>query len=77
MRILIVEDDEVGRAEPRAHAEVRALPLNSPEPLRSIEMLAKRFDPEVLVGAGTVRRTSIGCARPAGGSSSCHMATPP
>ncbi len=37
-------------------AGFRALevPLNSPEPLASIERLAKQFDAEALVGAGTV-----------------------
>lgn len=30
------------------------VPLNSPEPLRSIELLAKRFGERMLVGAGTV-----------------------
>lgn len=30
------------------------IPLNSPQPLRSIEKLAQRFGQEVLVGAGTV-----------------------
>jgi 2-dehydro-3-deoxyphosphogalactonate aldolase len=37
-------------------AGIRALevPLNSPEPFRSIELLAKRFGAEALTGAGTV-----------------------
>ena len=30
------------------------VPLNSPEPLRSIEILAKSLPPNILVGAGTV-----------------------
>ena len=30
------------------------VPLNSPDPLRSIELLAKRFGERALVGAGTV-----------------------
>jgi 2-dehydro-3-deoxyphosphogalactonate aldolase len=30
------------------------VPLNSPQPLDSIALLAKRYGPEVLVGAGTV-----------------------
>lgn len=30
------------------------VPLNSPEALQSIKMLAKRFDEQILVGAGTV-----------------------
>jgi 2-dehydro-3-deoxyphosphogalactonate aldolase len=37
-------------------AGIRAIevPLNSPEPFRSIELLAKRFGAEALTGAGTV-----------------------
>jgi len=37
-------------------AGIRAIevPLNSPEPFRSIEILAKRFGAEALTGAGTV-----------------------
>ena len=30
------------------------VPLNSPEPLRSIELLAQRFGEQALIGAGTV-----------------------
>lgn len=33
------------------------VPLNSPEPLVSIEKLSRRFSPDVLVGAGTVLST--------------------
>jgi 2-dehydro-3-deoxyphosphogalactonate aldolase len=32
------------------------IPLNSPQPLRSIEILARRFGDRALVGAGTVTR---------------------
>ncbi len=37
-------------------AGIRAIevPLNSPEPFKSIELLARRFDGEALTGAGTV-----------------------
>nr|WP_210331107.1 2-dehydro-3-deoxy-6-phosphogalactonate aldolase [Microvirga terrestris] len=47
-------------AEPVGHALVEAgfriieVPLNSPEPFRSIEILAKTMPRSVLVGAGTV-----------------------
>ena len=34
------------------------VPLNSPEPLESIELLAKRFGDNMLIGAGTVTKTS-------------------
>lgn len=48
------------RAEATGHALVQAgfrtieVPLNSPEPLRSIETLARAMPQNVLVGAGTV-----------------------
>jgi 2-dehydro-3-deoxyphosphogalactonate aldolase len=47
-------------AEPIAEALIEAgwriieVPLNSPEPLKSIEMLQKRFGDQALIGAGTV-----------------------
>lgn len=49
-------DDAVAIGEALVEGGFRIIevPLNSPEPLRSIEVLAKRFGPEVLVGAGTV-----------------------
>ena len=44
------------------------VPLNSPDPLRSIELLAKRFGDSMLVGAGTVLTTSdVAHVRDAGG----------
>jgi 2-dehydro-3-deoxyphosphogalactonate aldolase len=43
------------------------VPLNSPEPLRSIETLARRF-PDAVVGAGTVRtRDEVRAVHDAGG----------
>src|SRR5207253_3998661 len=42
------------------------VPLNSPEPLRSIEMLARAL-PEALVGAGTVLTPADACAVHAAG----------
>ena len=49
-------DEVVGIGEALAEAGVRIIevPLNSPDPLTSIEALAKRFGDAVLVGAGTV-----------------------
>ena len=44
----------IGEAIFEAGIRIIEVPLNSPEPLKSIETLSKRFDDEVLVGAGTV-----------------------
>ena len=52
-----VKPDEVlaiGEALVEAGIEIIEVPLNSPDPLVSIEALAKRFGEKVLVGAGTV-----------------------
>ena len=44
------------------------VPLNSPEPLKSIELLAKKFGDKMLVGAGTVLDLAeVGRVRDAGG----------
>jgi 2-dehydro-3-deoxyphosphogalactonate aldolase len=48
------EADGVGDALWSAGWRLFEVPLNSPQPLRSIETLARRF-PEAVVGAGTVR----------------------
>jgi 2-dehydro-3-deoxyphosphogalactonate aldolase len=48
------EAPAVGQALWDAGWRLMEVPLNSPEPLRSIELLARRF-PDALVGAGTVR----------------------
>ena len=48
------EVDAVGDALWQAGFRLLEVPLNSPQPLRSIERLARRF-PQALVGAGTVR----------------------
>lgn len=48
------EAPAVGQALWDAGWRLLEVPLNSPEPLRSIELLARRF-PDALVGAGTVR----------------------
>lgn len=44
----------VGEALAGAGIRIIEVPLNSPEPLRSIEALAARFGADALVGAGTV-----------------------
>lgn len=52
-----VKPDEVvaiGEALVDAGIAIIEVPLNSPDPLRSIEALAKRFGDTVLIGAGTV-----------------------
>ena len=48
------EAEAVGDALVAAGWRLLEVPLNSPQPLRSIELLARRF-PQALVGAGTVR----------------------
>jgi 2-dehydro-3-deoxyphosphogalactonate aldolase len=52
-----VKPDEavvIGEALAEAGIRIIEVPMNSPEPLRSIEALAKRFGDALLVGAGTV-----------------------
>jgi len=48
------EAEAAGAALLAAGIEAIEVPLNSPEPFRSIEILAKTLPPAVLVGAGTV-----------------------
>lgn len=48
------EAPAIGQALWDAGWRLMEVPLNSPDPLRSIELLARRF-PDALVGAGTVR----------------------
>jgi 2-dehydro-3-deoxyphosphogalactonate aldolase len=58
----------VGESLVAAGFRVIEVPLNSPEPLRSIEALAKRLPPEILVGAGTVLDPEkVAAIRDAGG----------
>ena len=57
----------VGRALVDAGFRLIEVPLNSPEPLKSISALARAF-PQVVVGAGTVlRRAEVGPVQAAGG----------
>lgn len=46
--------EDIGAAIYEAGIRIIEVPLNSPDPLNSIERLAKRFGEEMLVGAGTV-----------------------
>ena len=48
------EAEAVGEAAYEGGLRIIEVPLNSPDPLRSIELLAKRFGDRALVGAGTV-----------------------
>ena len=48
------EAEGIGDAIFQAGIRIIEVPLNSPDPLKSIGLLAKRFGEEALVGAGTV-----------------------
>jgi 2-dehydro-3-deoxyphosphogalactonate aldolase len=48
------EAEAIGDAIQDGGIRIVEVPLNSPDPLRSIEALARRFGHEMLVGAGTV-----------------------
>jgi 2-dehydro-3-deoxyphosphogalactonate aldolase len=48
------EAEAIGDAIHEGGIRIIEVPLNSPEPLRSIELLARRFGETMLVGAGTV-----------------------
>lgn len=66
----VTPDESVGIGEALVEAGIRIIevPLNSPEPLVSIERLAKRFGDEALIGAGTVLRVEdVERVRKAGG----------
>ncbi|WP_376092603.1 2-dehydro-3-deoxy-6-phosphogalactonate aldolase [Roseomonas sp. CCTCC AB2023176] len=58
----------VGEALVEAGVTVLEVPLNSPEPLRSIEAMVRRFGSDALVGAGTViGAAAVGQVADAGG----------
>jgi 2-dehydro-3-deoxyphosphogalactonate aldolase len=60
--------EAVGHALVEAGFRIIEVPLNSPEPFRSIEILAKAMPETVLVGAGTVLEPSgVDRVRDAGG----------
>lgn len=48
------EAEAIGEVLIEAGLRVIEVPLNSPEPFRSIEILARRFGDQALIGAGTV-----------------------
>ena len=51
------EAEAIGEAVCQGGIRIIEVPLNSPEPLKSIELLAKKFGDSMLVGAGTVLST--------------------
>jgi 2-dehydro-3-deoxyphosphogalactonate aldolase len=60
--------EAIGEAIYEAGIRIVEVPLNSPDPLASIERLAKRFGERMLVGAGTVLEpTDVGRVWDAGG----------
>ena len=62
------EAEAIGDAIYDGGIRIIEVPLNSPEPLTSIERLAKKFGDRVLVGAGTVLEpTDVGRVWDAGG----------
>ena len=62
------EAEAVGAALLEAGIRIIEVPLNSPEPLASIERLARRFGETALIGAGTVLEPGdVGRVRDAGG----------
>jgi 2-dehydro-3-deoxyphosphogalactonate aldolase len=62
------EAEAVGDALAEAGIAIIEVPLNSPDPLRSIELLARRLGETVLVGAGTVLSVpDVRSVRDAGG----------
>jgi 2-dehydro-3-deoxyphosphogalactonate aldolase len=62
------EIEAIGDALIASGFRIIEIPLNSPEPLVSIERLAKRVDDTILVGAGTVLETAaVGNVAAAGG----------
>jgi len=52
--VIPADAEAIGEAIHEAGIRIIEVPLNSPDPLNSIERLAKRFGDDVLVGAGTV-----------------------
>jgi 2-dehydro-3-deoxyphosphogalactonate aldolase len=62
------EAEAIGDAIYEGGIRIIEVPLNSPDPLQSIERLAKKFGDQVLVGAGTVLDpTDVGRVWDAGG----------
>jgi 2-dehydro-3-deoxyphosphogalactonate aldolase len=62
------EAEAVGEAIIGGGIRILEVPLNSPEPLKSIEILARRFGNDALIGGGTVLSPSaVADVRNAGG----------
>jgi 2-dehydro-3-deoxyphosphogalactonate aldolase len=62
------EAEAVGEAIFEAGIRIIEVPLNSPEPLKSIELLARRLGDRALIGAGTVLDPAqVGDVKAAGG----------
>jgi len=62
------EAEAIGNAIYEGGIRIIEVPLNSPEPLRSIELLATSFGDRMLVGAGTVlRKEQVDEVKSAGG----------
>jgi 2-dehydro-3-deoxyphosphogalactonate aldolase len=62
------EAEAIGDAIYEGGIRIIEVPLNSPDPLRSIELLATRFGDRMLVGAGTVlRKEQVDEVKTAGG----------
>lgn len=62
------EAEAIGDAVRDGGIRIIEVPMNSPDPLRSIETLAKHFGDSMLVGAGTVlNREQVRRVRDAGG----------
>lgn len=60
--------EAIGDAVQEAGIRIIEVPLNSPDPLKSIELLARKFGDSMLVGAGTVVEVEqVGQVRDAGG----------
>ena len=62
------EAEAIGDALEEGGIRIIEVPLNSPEPLKSIELLSRRFGERILVGAGTVLDSAdVGRVKDAGG----------
>ena len=68
--------EAIAAAAGEAGIRIIEVPLNSPEPLKSIEQLARKFGESMLVGAGTVLTPAeVASVRDAGGQIRALLAT--